>query len=250
MRLLRIAVVACLAAVPVAWAEEREVADDPGVAGSLRLLEGWIQAHMAYRGLPGLSIGIVHDQKLVWSRGFGHADVVSKTPATAETLYRIASNTKTFTATAILQLRDRGKLRLDDPVSNYLPWFKVRSSFPDAPVITIRQLITHTSGLPRESAGPYWIDFEFPTRTQMIAALPSQEAPLAPETRLKYSNLAFALAGEIVASVSAEPYDQYVRKHILEPLGMASTAVTLTPSCAGASRPGTAGGCPTGGGRS
>ncbi|MBI4626374.1 MAG: beta-lactamase family protein [Verrucomicrobia bacterium] len=110
------------------------VAADPEVASAIRLYEAWIEAQMAYRGQPGLSIGIVHDQELVWARGFGFADRERKIPATPQTLYRMASNTKMFTATAILQLRDVGKLRLDDPVSQHLPWFKIRNRHPDAPV--------------------------------------------------------------------------------------------------------------------
>ena len=124
------------------------------VASSLDLLSAWIEAQMAYSGQPGLSIGIVHDQKLLWTRGFGYADVQAEKPATAETIYRIASITKLFTTTAIMQLRDEGKLQLDDPVNKHLPWFAVQNRFADAPVITIRHLLTHTSGLPRESAFP------------------------------------------------------------------------------------------------
>jgi len=78
----------------------------------------------------------------------------------------MASVTKTFTATAIMQLRDAGKLNLDDPVAKHLPWFKIKSPFADAPAITIRHLLTHTSGLPREAAYPYWTDNKFPTLDQ------------------------------------------------------------------------------------
>ena len=102
-----------------------------GIAGSLRehpdlapkiaLLEQWIETQRVYRGIPGLAIAVVHDQDLVWSRGFGVADLKTATPVTPGTIFRIASITKTFTSTAILQLRDKGKLRLDDPVVTHLP---------------------------------------------------------------------------------------------------------------------------------
>jgi len=91
--------------------------DDHGVRSALDLLAAWIEGQMAYSGLPGLSIGVVRDQALVWARGFGWASVERKVPATPATLYRIASITKLFTATAILQLRDAGKLALDDPLT-------------------------------------------------------------------------------------------------------------------------------------
>jgi len=206
------------------WAS---AASHPEVASAIRLYESWIEAQMAYRGQPGLSIGIIHDQDLIWARGFGFADRDKKIAATPKTLYRMASNTKMFTAIAILQLRDEGKLQLDDPVAKHLPWFKIRNRHPDAPVITIQHLLTHTSGMPREAALTNWADVTFPTRRQMIDGLAEQETILAPETQWKYSNLALTLAGEIVAAVSGQPYAAYIHKQILEPLGMTSTTVTL-----------------------
>jgi CubicO group peptidase (beta-lactamase class C family) len=124
-----------------------------------------------------------------------------------------------------MQLRDEGKLHLDDPISDYLPWFKIRNRFPDAGSITIRHLLTHTAGLPRDAAFPYWMENNFPTREQIIESLPNQETVFAPETKWKYSNLASSLAGEIVSAVSREPYEVYVQKHILEPLGMSSSSI-------------------------
>ena len=227
---MRISVALCLSALmiaPAAVAQTSSLAEQSEVASSIRLLEAWIEAKMAYRGLPGLSIGIVDDQKLVWSRGFGFANIENEIPATPQTNYRIASNSKLFTATAVLQLRDAGKLQLDDPVAKHLPWFKYRNNHPGAPVITIRHLLTHTSGLPRESPFPYWMDAEFPTREQMIEALPNQESIYAPETRLKYSNLALSLAGEVVQAVSGQPYADYIQEHILDPLGMTTTSVLV-----------------------
>src|SRR5262245_33609913 len=118
------------------------------VASHLALLCAWIEAQMAYKGQPGLSIGIVLDQQLVWAKGFGFANIAQKTPATPGTIYRIASITKLFTSMAIMQLRDAGKLQLDDPITKHLSWFELKNRFPDAPPITIRHLLTHTSGLP------------------------------------------------------------------------------------------------------
>jgi D-alanyl-D-alanine carboxypeptidase len=187
------------------------VSEHPEVAGNIKLLDAWIQSQMAYRGLPAMSVGVVHDQELIWAKGFGFADVEKKIPATPATIYRMASVTKTFTATAIMQLRDAGKLNLEDPVAKHLPWFKIKSSFVDAPALTICQLLTHTAGLPREAAFPYWTDNQFPTLDQIKETLPNQEAVYAPETHWKYSNLGLALAGEIVAQVSGEPYEVYLR---------------------------------------
>jgi CubicO group peptidase (beta-lactamase class C family) len=211
--------------VPTLQAQAPAPREDSALAANLRLYEIWVRERMTYYHQPAVSIGIVHDQDLVWAEGFGLRDVERKLPATTETVYRIASITKTFTATAIMQLRDAGKLRLDDPVKKHLPWLEYRDTFPAAPAITIEQLLTHTSGLPREADFPYWTDRVFPTRQELIAALETQAAVFEPATRYKYSNLGLALAGEVVAAVSGEPYAKYIQDHILSPLRMASTAV-------------------------
>lgn len=206
------------------------VADEPSVRAAIDMLAAWIEAQLAYSGVPGLSIGIVHDQALVWARGFGHADLGRREPATPDTLYRIASITKLFTSTAILQLRDAGALRLDDPLVQHLPWFRIDSSHADAPVITIRHLLTHTSGLPREAGFPYWSDGAFPSPEEIRAKLPQLQAALPAETAWKYSNLGLTLAGEVVAAVSGRPYAEYVAQRILEPLGMQRTWVITPPA--------------------
>src|SRR5438128_11001044 len=98
------------------------VANDPDVLGAERLLSAWMNGQIAYRGLPGIAVGVVSDQELVWAAGFGYANLAEKTPMTPSTKFRMASHSKMFAAIAIMQLREQGKLRLDDPVSNYLPW--------------------------------------------------------------------------------------------------------------------------------
>ena len=205
--------------------ESGPLAARPEIQAVLGLLAAWIESQQAYSGLPALSIAVVHDQELVWAAGFGFADPARRVPATPDTLYRIASITKLFTATALLQLRDAGRLQLDDPLTRHLPWFAISSRHADAPAITIRHLITHTSGLPREAAFPYWTDSDFPTAEGVREGLGRQEAVLPPEVRWKYSNLALALAGEVVAAASGEGYADYVQSRILAPLGMADTLV-------------------------
>lgn len=201
------------------------LADHAEVRSAIDLLEAWIEAQRVYRELPGLSIGIVHDQTLVWARGFGRADVERGEAATADTLYRVGSITKLFTATAILILRDAGALRLDEPLTSYLPWFEMKAASPDSGPITVRHLLTHTSGLPREAAFPYFTDNRFPGIEEIRARLPMQQRPLPTESRWKYSNLGATLAGEVVAAVSGKPYADFVRRSILEPLGMSATLV-------------------------
>jgi hypothetical protein len=104
------------------------LAEHPDVQSAIELLAAWIEAQIHYRETPGLAIGIVHDQTVIWGRGFGWADVERRVPATVDTIYRIGSITKLFTATAILILRDAGKLALDEPITTYLPWFAMKSA--------------------------------------------------------------------------------------------------------------------------
>ncbi|MGH9380772.1 MAG: serine hydrolase [Thermoanaerobaculia bacterium] len=205
-----------------------DLAAAPEVRDAVRLLNVWVEEQMSWQRIPGLALGVVHGDALVWARGYGVADLESGRPVTPQTLFRMGSVTKLFTATAVMQLRDAGKLRLDDPVGTHLSWFRLQSPFDGAPPITLRHLLTHTSGLPREAAFPYWTTHEFPTLEELKAALPEQTAVFPPGEEYKYSNLGLAMLGAVVAEVAGEPYEEYVRKHILEPLGMEST--TLAPS--------------------
>src|SRR5260370_7490757 len=123
------------------------LSSNPDVAGAERIFETWMSAQIAYRNLPWVAVGVVSNQQLVWSKGFGFADIDAKVPMTAATKFRMASHSKLFTSTAIMQLRDQGKVRLDDPVSKYLPWFKVKPAKPDDPPIPLKHLPPHRYGL-------------------------------------------------------------------------------------------------------
>jgi hypothetical protein len=117
------------------------VTDHPEVLGQERLFESWIRGQMTSRHLPGIAVGVVFDQELIWAKGFGFADVDGRVPMVPATKFRMASHSKLFTSTAIMQLRDGAKLRLDDPVSKYLPWFKIKPAEPGDPEITIEELV-------------------------------------------------------------------------------------------------------------
>src|SRR3989442_8882767 len=184
---------------------------------------------MLERGLPGVAVGVVADQELVWSAGFGFADSAARIPMTPQTKFRMASHSKLFTATAVMQLREQGKLRLDDPVSKYLPWFAVKAAESDDPPITIEELLTHSSGLPRE-AGAHWTTFEFPTTEQLKELMRMREAAFAPEVRWKYSNLGFSVAGMIVAAVTGQKWAGHLQREIFQPLGTSAASVAKNAS--------------------
>ena len=184
-------------------------------------LEGVINRTLERERVPGAAIGIVRDQELVWSRGFGYADLASDRAPDADTLFRCGSITKTFTATAIMQLRDDGKLGIDDPIVRHIPEFgAVKTRFGTPENVTIRRLLTHTSGLMGEGPNNGWEKLEFPPIEEMVAALGRTEIVIEPESQYKYSNLGFALLGEVIRRVSGQPYADYIQRNLLEPLGM------------------------------
>jgi len=197
---------------------------DPDVLGEERLFSAWMEGQIAYRGLPGIEVGVVSDQQLVWSKGFGFANIKAKLPMTATTKFRMASNSKLFTAIAIMQLREQGKLGLDDPVVKYLSWFKAKPAGDDDGPITIEQLLSHSSGLQRE-AGDHWVSYEFPSAEQLQRLYPDRQAAFAPSVRWKYSNLGFAVLGAVVEKVSGERWADYVEQNIFKPLDMNDSSV-------------------------
>lgn len=213
--------VSCEAVFPRAAAGR--LADDPRVARALELARRWLEIQSGYDRIPGVSAAIVHDQERLWSGGIGLADPERGTPATASTLYSICSISKLFTAIAVLRERDLGHLSLDDPVSKHLPWFKLAKPLGEGDV-TIEGILTHASGIMRETDFPYWNDpFDFPDRETTIARIPRQEALYEPERTYQYSNLGYTLAGEVVAAASKTPFAAYVTGALLKPLGLSDT---------------------------
>ncbi len=225
-RMLVLAVVFAFAAPALRAADTPPpLAQNPEVAAALEVFDAWVDWTARNREQPGVSIGIVYDQELVWAKGYGYADLAKKVPATPSTAYRIASISKTFTAHALLQLRDAGKLQLDDPVSKWIPELQLAKVDPESPPITIRNLLTHTAGIPREVDGTYWNDMNFPSREAMLPVLNRMGVVWEPDKQWKYSNVALSLAGYVVEAASGEKYADYVASHILAPLGMTGTRV-------------------------
>jgi len=210
----------------LAWIAVAPAAAGTRLDNELALAERWLEAQRAYDRVPGLSAAIVHDQELLWSGASGLADMGSKRPASDDTIYGICSISKLFTGIAVMQLRDQGKVRLDDTVNELLPWYNLSQSFDGSPDITLESLLSHSSGLPRESDSPYWVgpEFAFPTREEVRSMLGGQSTLYPAQRYFQYSNLGLTLAGEIVSERSGEDYDSYVQEHILTPLGLRDTA--------------------------
>ena len=153
---------------PPSWADQVVEAREPYVEVA-RLLKPWIETEVEAKKLPALSIALVDDQRIVWARGFGFADPGRKTPATAETVYRVGSVSKLFTDLAVMQLVEQGKLDLDTPVTRYVPEFAPRNPYGTA--ITLRQLMSHRSGLVREPPVGHYFDPAPPPLFDVVKSL-------------------------------------------------------------------------------
>jgi D-alanyl-D-alanine carboxypeptidase len=201
------------------------------VAGKAAELEAKAASFVKEHRLPGAAVGVVYEDKLVWSTGIGFADVKKKRPADPKTLYRIASITKTFTATAIMQLRDEGKLALDDAVVTYLPELSsATSTFGPIEGLTIRRLLSHESGLQSEPPDTDFAAVRYETEAaHNLARAADISLTVPPNTQWKYSNLGYQLLGEIVARASGMPYAKFIRSRILTPLKMTSTSLEPLP---------------------
>lgn len=206
--------------------------NDPGRADRVRATaeaaEAKFKEYAERQHMPGFAYGVVVDGELVYADGFGLANVASGIRANAETLFRIASMSKSVTAMAILQLRDAGELRLDDPLSLYVPEARgLQLLTSDSPEITIRHLLTHSAGFPEDNP---WGDRQLADTDEELRDLIEGGVSFsnAPGVEYEYSNLGFALLGQVVQVVSGMDFREYTRTRIFEPLGMTSTVWEYT----------------------
>jgi CubicO group peptidase (beta-lactamase class C family) len=184
-------------------------------------MDAFVQATMHDSGLPGVAVAVVHGDRVVHERGFGVADPTGRA-VTPQTPFRIGSNTKGFTALAIMQLVEQGRVQLDAPVQRYLPWFRLTNTAA-ASQITVRQLLDHTSGIPASALYGSWAEPDL-TLEAYGRELASVSIDRTVGSSFEYSNANFNLAGLIVEAVSGQSYAAYVQQHIFEPLDMTHTS--------------------------
>ena len=166
--------------------------------------------------LPSLSAAVFRGGEVAWGEAVGLADVEQQVEATTNAQYAVASITKTFTAASVMQLRDAGKLELDDPLSRHLP-----DAAHGTP--TLRRMLSHASGLQREPPGEVWETLQFPGEEELLRSFEHAEQVLPPAAAWHYSNLAYALLGHVVSRVSGTPFHEYVEERLLRPLGLERT---------------------------
>ena len=220
MKLILLLVISFFSLNLQAQTSEKDTLND-----AFKLIDTWLEAQLEYDNIPGLSVAVVKDQELLWSKAYGFSNVENEVEATPNTIYSICSISKLFTSIAIMNLYEEGKLRLDDELSTLLPDFNIQQKYEQSGPITIRGLLTHSSGLPREAASPYWTgpDFVFPTSQEVRDELGNQETLYSASTYFQYSNLGMSLLGEVIEKVSGMSYEEYINQLILEPLQLGQT---------------------------
>jgi CubicO group peptidase (beta-lactamase class C family) len=208
-------------------ASQTSIAPSKKYEAAIEVLERFVTHEMADKELPAISIALVDDQQIVWAKGFGFADPQAKVPATAETIYRVGSVSKLFTDIAVMQLVEQGKLDLDAPVTRYLPDFRPRNPFGKK--ITLRQLMSHRSGLVREPPVGNYFETTEPSLARTIASLNRTALVYAPEERTKYSNAAIAVVGYVLEQTQREAFARYLKRAVLDPLGLERSSFEPTP---------------------
>ena len=186
---------------------------------SQRALRRILLERQSKHRIPGLYGGVMRDGGLLWGAGAGAADLDQSASApTDDTQFLIASITKTFTAVLVMALRDEGKLSLDDTIDTHIPQSKHTG-------VTIRQMLSHVTGMQREPIGDVWDTLTYPDRAQLVEGWNEAERILKPHHRWHYSNLAYAMLGELVARLDGREWDDSLKARILDPLGMRRTTV-------------------------
>ena len=204
----------------------RALVDD--VAG---YFDTWLAFRQQHDRIPGIQAAVLYDDDLVLSSAYGQADVETTTALTPKHLFRIASHSKTFTATAALQLAEQGSLRLDDTAGQWLPFL----AGSRVSAVTVRELLSHGGGVIRDGHdGDHWQLFRaFPDEAELRAIGADDAGVLPANERFKYSNIGYSLLGMIIAAAADQPYNDYVREQIVDRLGLADTGPEYDPARAG-----------------
>lgn len=191
------------------------------------------RAEVRKSSIAGSSFYVVRDGRTVAADHLGQQDAETHVPVDAYTIYHWASVTKTMTGVAIMQLRDRGLLSLDDPITKYVPELAaVHNSFGDTGAITLRQLMSHSAGF-RSGTWPWrdhdWQPFEPRGWSQLVAMMPYTRVEFEPGSRFGYSNPGIVYLGQVIERLSGEDYEVYIDKNILKPLAMHASTFDRTP---------------------
>lgn len=224
-----VGVLLALAFAPtVAWGQPGSSAVRSGFEPAFPEIQRIAESFAQRAHLPGAAVGVIVNGVLVFDTGIGVRDRATNAAVTPESIFRIASMTKSFTAAAILKLRDEGRLALDDAAEKYVPELaSLKYPTADSPRITIRHLLSHSEGFPEDNP---WGDRQLARPDAVMSDWMRAGIPFStsPGTAYEYSNYGFAILGQIVARVSGQPYETYLANNILTPLGMTSSTLDVS----------------------
>jgi D-alanyl-D-alanine carboxypeptidase len=197
---------------------------DESLEKAVRYIRSWLPFRFERSRQPGMVVGIAQNGEQIYLEAFGQANIERREPMTAKHAFRIASHSKTFTATAVLMLQEQGKLKLDDVAAQYVSWLKEHSDKRWGKV-TIRQLLSHSAGVIRDGEdSDYWnVEKGFPEETELKSEMLKSKLIYDTNTRQKYSNYGYSVLGEVIEAASGQSYNEFVTDHILRDLGLEST---------------------------
>jgi CubicO group peptidase (beta-lactamase class C family) len=193
------------------------------------LIDNWLDLYTYYYEIPGVSVGIFVEDEVIFQKEYGYANLENKIKLTSQHLFRIASHSKLFTATAIMKLYDQGKLSIDDKVLKHLPWF-TSDKDDNLEHITIRNLLTHSSGLTSDGITAHWYNHQFPKIDEVKNQIKEGASFFKSSELFKYSNFGFTILGQIIESVSGLTYQEFLQKEIFDPLDLNQTVVDVDES--------------------
>lgn len=187
-------------------------------------IKSWLQLRYDREDIPGFVVAIAHKGEIIMNEAYGYADLEKKIKLTPRHIFRIASHSKTFTATALMQLQEQGKLHIDDRVIDYLPWLKKHSD-SKWQTITIRQLMSHGAGVIRDGLdADYWqLERPFPSEEQLQKEVLDADVVIENNTKHKYSNFGYSVLGMLIEAVTGTSYNDYVDSHVVGALGLKDT---------------------------
>lgn len=196
---------------------------------TVEYIGSWLPFRYERDEIPGFVVAIAHKGKIIFNEAYGYADVEKRVKLTTDHIFRIASHSKTFTATALMQLAEEGKLRIDDHVIDYLPWLKEHTD-KRWQKVTIRQLMSHGAGVIRDGEEEdYWqLERPFPNEKRFRQEILKCDLVIDNNVKLKYSNYGYTLLGLIIEVVSGQLYNDFVTKNIIRPLGLKNTGPEYT----------------------
>ncbi|MCB9814121.1 beta-lactamase family protein [Candidatus Nomurabacteria bacterium] len=202
---------------------KKELTEAIKVAG--KIVDNWLPMKIRYDHTPGAVVCIAVNGVPKYVSAFGLSDIGKDIEMKTDAQFRVASMSKMFTAVSIMQLQEKGKLRLDDKVSDYLSWFKGKTKETNLSNITIRQLLSHNAGLFRDGDAQQWVNDKFPTKLE--GTVSSKAIVFDNATTMKYSNHGYSILGAVIEKVSGDSYDKYVTENITKPLGLKNTLPDL-----------------------